>query len=404
MKKAKKKVNEKVKKERKKDNRIKSRRIRNSIRNYIVICVITLLIALFWQSVWIRTLLAYEILLVPILWIQAGYLGRHLEAKLSIPVRYTGRKQEFVIEAEVKNGSKMAMSAVPVKICCKNVFTGECIYIEETAMVEAGNTAVLRFFMTAEHCGMIEVSLESAEVRDYLQLFSKGKKCKDQKEEIMVLPNVHEIQMGQISHTLEKQEGNHYSQNKNGEDTSEVFDVREYRAGDTYHRIHWKLSAKTDEFLVKEYSLPQEQDVCIFLDLYLEQKNAGRAGIQERMDEFLEILASISWSMQKKHWYHSIIWWDKMEQRLRKVKITSEKETYEMLEQVCLSGFYDSKFDVEKFYTEQTGCDINRHGKYGEHGMRLSVDGSISIFDGVTERSFTSEQLDGDWNQWKQAM
>ena len=152
--------------------------------------MLTLVTALFWQSVWIRTLLAYEILLLPVLRLQAGYLGKNLEVKLSVPVRYTGRNQEFVIKTELKNGSKMPMPAIGVRVCCKNTFTGECTYIEETAMASAGNTAELQFYLTAKHCGMIEVSLENVVVQDYLQLFAVEKKKRNINEEIMVLPNV----------------------------------------------------------------------------------------------------------------------------------------------------------------------------------------------------------------------
>lgn len=368
--------------------------------------MLTLVTALFWQSVWIRTLLAYEILLLPVLRLQTGYLGKNLEVKLSVPVHYTARNQEFVIKTELKNGSKMPMPAIGVRVCCKNTFTGECTYIEETAMASAGNTAELQFYLTVKHCGMIEVSLENVIVQDYLLLFAVEKKKRNINEEVMVLPNVHQIQTKHISRTMEKQEGNHYSKDKSGEDTSEVFDVREYRAGDTYHRIYWKLSAKIDEFLVKEYSLPKEHKIHLFLDLYIEQNITNKSCIQERMDKFLELLASISWSMQRENWHHSVIWWDEKERLLREVDVTSEKETYRMLEQVCLSGFYKNSYDIEKLYTEQKRQDknmYNAYGRYGEHRMLLSTDGSLS-YDGVKETDFKTEQPDEDWKQWKLEM
>ncbi len=111
--------------------------------------MLTLVTALFWQSVWIRTLLTYEILLLPVLRLQAGYLGKNLEVKLSVPVRSTGRNQEFVIK-QSEERFKMPMPAIGVRVCCKNTFTGECTYIDETAMASAGNTAELQFYLTAK--------------------------------------------------------------------------------------------------------------------------------------------------------------------------------------------------------------------------------------------------------------
>ena len=45
-----------------------------------------------------------------------------------------------------------------------------------------------------------------------------------------------------------------------------------------------------------------------------------------------------------------------------------EKETYRMLEQVCLSGFYKSSYDIEKLYTEQKRQDKNNDSKFRRDG------------------------------------
>ena len=47
-----------------------------------------------------------------------------------------------------------------------------------------------------------------------------------------------------------------FSTYKKGDDPSEIFDIREYADGDKIQRIHWKLSSKTGDLMVKEGSLP----------------------------------------------------------------------------------------------------------------------------------------------------
>lgn len=77
-----------------------------------------------------------------------------------------------------------------------------------------------------------------------------------------------------------------------------------------------------------------------------------------------------------------------------------------MLEQVCLSGFYKNSYDIEKLYTEQKRQDknmYNAYGRYKEHGMLLSTDGSLS-YDGVKETDFKTGHMDEDWKQWKLEM
>ena len=47
-----------------------------------------------------------------------------------------------------------------------------------------------------------------------------------------------------------------YSAYRSGSDMSEVFGIREYREGDSIRNIHWKLTGKCDDIMIKLPSLP----------------------------------------------------------------------------------------------------------------------------------------------------
>ena len=236
------------------------------------ILFVTLVIALFWESALIRTLFAYEVLMLPLLFLQAEYFARNLESRLHVPVRYVQKGQEFAVEVELENHSFMPMESIPVEISCENEFTKSRFSAKDTAMAEARKKVRLQFFLEAKYCGRVKVSVEKVKAQDYLRLFSRGSEKKYQSEEVMVLPVIHKIPVQQSFQLEENLEGQLFSKSRTGEDTSEVFDIREYRSGDTSHRIHWKLSAKTDDFMVKEYSLPMERTVLLFLDLHIGRK------------------------------------------------------------------------------------------------------------------------------------
>ena len=57
-----------------------------------------------------------------------------------------------------------------------------------------------------------------------------------------------------------------YDDLRPGYDPSELFDVREFQNGDRLQSVHWKLSARTDELMVKENSLPKACAVAIVAD------------------------------------------------------------------------------------------------------------------------------------------
>ncbi len=54
-----------------------------------------------------------------------------------------------------------------------------------------------------------------------------------------------------------------------GNDTSEVFDLREYAEGDELKSIHWKLTSKMDRLIVREYSDSTRFDTIVLYDIAL---------------------------------------------------------------------------------------------------------------------------------------
>ena len=50
-------------------------------------------------------------------------------------------------------------------------------------------------------------------------------------------------------------------------DKLEVSDIRDYRPGDPLKSIHWKLSSKSEEFIVKEHNTGTSTETVIFCDM-----------------------------------------------------------------------------------------------------------------------------------------
>ena len=70
-----------------------------------------------------------------------------------------------------------------------------------------------------------------------------------------------------------------------GNDTSEIFEIRDYRIGDRPQQIHWKLSAKEQELMVKEFSDVMGESYDILLcDDYSDSK---------QLDAYYDLVYSI---------------------------------------------------------------------------------------------------------------
>src|SRR5690606_32678836 len=47
---------------------------------------------------------------------------------------------------------------------------------------------------------------------------------------------------------------------------SNISDIREYRFGDALKKIHWKLSSKVQELLVKNYETDTQPEILLFIE------------------------------------------------------------------------------------------------------------------------------------------
>ena len=223
-----------------------------------------------------------------------------------------------------------------------------------------------------------------------LSLFTRECSVSEHSSSVFVLPRIHMLDMARVLGLSESVDGELFSKLRHGEDSSEVFDIRQYRRGDLLHSFHWKLSAKTDDCMVKEYSLPMNETAFIFADMSYKGTGDERVSV---MDTFLEILGSVSWSMAAASMKHNVIWWDDKEKRIMSRFVASESDTYSMLEQLCESGIYEEPVDVEALYE-------NREITVDSNTMRLGMDGSF-YHNGVRVKRIDYDKVDEELAGWE---
>lgn len=158
-------------------------------------------------------------------------------------------------------------SRVKLRLAVRNTLTGE----------ERGEWLVLapgREALTLEHslaspsCGLVECSLSRAKTCDLLGIFSLPLRTKGLPAcRAFFYPGVYSplLQVGRPS--VLDGEGERYSPTTPGDDPTELFGLRPYREGDRLSQVHWKLSQKTGQTLVKELSLPVSNHILFLLDL-----------------------------------------------------------------------------------------------------------------------------------------
>jgi hypothetical protein len=189
-----------------------------------------------------------------------------LGADLTLPQR--AEKGEAVsAELTVINNGFFAAPYAEINILCENLFTGEKSEQVLCFSVRQKSAETLRFAVLSDHCGRVRVSARRSRVFDLFGIFSCRAALHGKiKKEILVAPEVFMPRIILIDDIKALVDSDEYSMAKPGPDPSETFAIREYIPGDPIKSIHWKLSQKSDNLMMREFGLPIVKRALVLLE------------------------------------------------------------------------------------------------------------------------------------------
>lgn len=204
------------------------------------------------------------------------------------------------------------------------------------------------YSFTVEGYGSYEVRLKKLRIYDLTGLFyfHKTIKCSGF---VQVLPQMQEIgvHISQMTRNF-FQDAEIYDSFRPGDDHSELLQVREFRNGDRIQSVHWKLSAKLDELMVQEDSLPKPCPVVLFLDY-----KSGKQKKAEKVNAYLVILASISYSLMDAGCSHYAAWQSSRHGDMVRVRVDDEESLYLFLSAYLEETFEKNEKEPAEAYREK---------------------------------------------------
>ena len=168
-----------------------------------------------------------------------------------------------------------------------------------------------------DHAGAVYCRPERIRVYDYLRLFQIPMRGGPQTEILIRPMPVEPDRRPDLSRFLTKS-----LRPKPGGGFSEEHEMRTYRPGDMLRDIHWKLSAKTDDLIVREAQEPVRSKVVLTLDL---------CGSQEELDHILGVFLWLSNWLLEHGTPHRLIWIDPKDCSLAQEQISDEASLEQVL-------------------------------------------------------------------------
>lgn len=296
---------------------------------------------------------------IPVLMFVTTFITKLLvKADMSVRDGTAAKREDFPVFLRLNNRSFFPIGKAEAHIEYYNVFNNEINTFELHMPVQPLNEQSVTFQLSSQFCGIINIKCAYIYLYDPLKIF-KFKTGRNLTAEVAVMPEGHEIG-GEVSY-LDRinEESNVFSEHKPGDDPSEVFDLRGYHPGDKLNRIHWKLSSKKDEFIVKDYSLPVDTPCTLFINLKNYEKNDQRFTLPV-YDTLVEALVSVSQFMLENERLHSIAFYSGKANGFVERNIADSDDLAGAVQELILS-VTDNLFcePPELYFTEHSGLSLS---------------------------------------------
>lgn len=282
----------------------------------------------------------------------AHVTGFFVKVEFSIPVGVAdpGDTVSICLESHTKLGLPMGKIAARIQMVEPGKKGKKNLWIQ----------ADEHLTFTGEAPGTYEFTLKKIRIYDPSGLFYAVRK--EHKREILKIFPAYYMGPVEITEPTRNFMGDAdiYDDFRPGHDSSELFDVREYQPGDRMQRVHWKLSAKAEELMVKEFGYPKACPVTI---LAIPPESG-------EVSDFLELVVSLSFSILCANCCHYVCWYQNGRQDLVRFRIDDTESFY-----LFLNRFMEEKLvkaeGMETLYQQKYRSEPKLH--------LLTVEGDLTV-------------------------
>lgn len=282
----------------------------------------------FVRTGWVALLaIAVAVAAVPVVgWIAAFLSARRVELTLE-SVSSVPKGRPAALKVALENRSRLPIPCAEARVAAHNLLT------DETALIDVRLAAAPRgrveglVELESELCGRMDCRIERARLFDPLRILARKAPCGAERR-FTVVPTLHDSRLRDIYAAAPLSDTTVFSPYLRGSDLSEPFGLREYEPGDEIRRIHWKLSEKTDQLVVRDPSLPLDNSLLLFWDKSLPER-LGAAPL--RADTMAEVVLALMEQLARAGVAFEAACSEPRSGRCSRTFVTEENDIYELV-------------------------------------------------------------------------
>ena len=230
-------------------------------------------------------------MLIAIAWVLAYVSVRSAEKSVEVNhgLNHVKVNRGDVVSMEVSVSHKSFLPIAPVSLKMRATSNTPAGTIHLTELGRRTQKVAYRF--NAEHVGSMFPGVESFTVSDVFGLFKKEHAPQSEGNELLVLPVPFDVD----PLTFAAGDMGVETMKRAMEDSSSPSDFRSYQPGDPLKRIHWKMSARKREIIIRQFEEPALPDALVLMDTSAPSLPQGMDAtkIAYLQDAVLETAASV---------------------------------------------------------------------------------------------------------------
>ncbi len=215
------------------------------------------------------------------------------------------RRAEFCVT--IQNKSVIPISAVTFEVEFQDMSDDAVLIRRIKTPLAAKEKKSIHTVVATSHSALIECRVKKPRIYDAFGLIHFRIRNISDRAKLLISPIMSEksfIKKSQSNYIIDSDK---YSDTQKGDDSSQVFEVREYVPGDDIRRIHWRLSSKQDTLIVKEYSKPIDDDCIVMLETGIADEDSEERKL--RTDIMLSALMKLAFELIENEQNFTVYWY-----------------------------------------------------------------------------------------------
>lgn len=227
---------------------------------------------------------------------------------------------------------------------CKNRFTGSTVDMPVTLCPGQHDTERFDVPLDTSRVGLVSIALKEATLIDAIGTDRSKLFCAFEGS-YAVYPSIPQVDayFGRLAQTDSSNAT--YDQDKKGRDESEVFDLRDFRRGDAMRTVHWKLSARFEDLVVREASRPVDSRTILIFGGIVPTDESEET--KAELNSAASLFVGISQSLLRQGMAHTVL--RKINGAVDTRPVENEGDFNTMIDEfIAIPLASDAVFDVEE--------------------------------------------------------